>query len=142
MASAVPKTERLLKICVNHYKAPTCSDADFEKFMTTSHIQAAAGIIARHGIVRYAQYLTPLEARNIFAPDITAMPPGWMLSPYDAQTQYYVRSANDLRGLLMDPEWHEKVGKVETEYTNVGDVMIMVGWETVYIEEGEVVNVP
>ena len=70
------------------------------------------------------------------------MPPGWTLSPYDAQTQYYVRSAEDLRGLLMDPEWHEKVGKVETEYTNVGDVMIMVGWETVYIEQGEVINVP
>lgn len=42
----------------------------------------------------------------------------------------------------MDPEWHEKVGKVETEYTNVKDVMVMVGWETVYIEEGMMVNVP
>jgi hypothetical protein len=68
MASAVPKTERLLKICVNHYKAPTCSDADFEKFMTTSHIQAAAGIIARHGIVRYAQVTTSFLPYSSYLP--------------------------------------------------------------------------
>ncbi|RDW76192.1 hypothetical protein BP5796_07013 [Coleophoma crateriformis] len=134
-------TEKLLKICVNHYKAAECSHEDFEKFMTTSHVRAAAGIIARHDVVKYAQYLTPPTARAIFAPDVSTLPPGWSLSPYDAQTQYYVRSADDLRGLLMDPEWHEKVSKVETAYTNVSEVMIMVGWETVYIEDAKVINV-
>jgi hypothetical protein len=66
--------------------------------------------------------------------------PGWALSDFDAVTSYWVRTPDDIRALLSDPEWAEKVSEREKHWVNTGNVVITAGWETVYLEDGQIVN--
>ncbi|KAL4971441.1 hypothetical protein BDW68DRAFT_196000 [Aspergillus falconensis] len=131
--------QRLLKITVLHYRKSGVSEADFTRWIQEDHIQRAARIIQRHNVVHYTQYLTPSSAREIFLPDL-AHKPGWRMADFDAVISYYVRSPDDMRALLSDPEWIEQVNAREEAWADVRNVVTMVGWETVYIRDGAVVE--
>ncbi|PWY83907.1 hypothetical protein BO94DRAFT_519513 [Aspergillus sclerotioniger CBS 115572] len=134
-----PQPQPLLKITVLHYRKPGVSEADFMRWIQEDHIQRAARIIQKHNVVHYTQYLTPSSAQEIFLPDL-AHKPGWKMADFDAVISYYVRSPDDMRALLSDPEWREEVNAREEAWADVHNVVTMVGWETVYIRDGEVVG--
>lgn len=67
-------------------------------------------------------------------------PPGWVMADYDAVTNYWVRDAEDLRQLMADQEWAEKVSTDERSWVDLDRATIFAGFETVFIEEGEFVT--
>ncbi|KAF2136528.1 uncharacterized protein K452DRAFT_322356 [Aplosporella prunicola CBS 121167] len=129
----------LLKLSVQHYRKEGVSEEAFTRWIQEDHIRRAVRILQKHNVVRYAQYLTPSAAREMFQADL-AHKPGWKLADYDAIISYWVRSADDMRGLLADPEWAEQVNARETEWADTVNVVTMAGFETVYIEDGQIVN--
>lgn len=58
----------------------------------------------------------------------------------DAILTYYVDSLDDLRRLLEDPEYQTKGRVKEKGWMDPSKGEIRVGWETTYIEKGQVVN--
>lgn len=62
------------------------------------------------------------------------------MSEFDAITSYWVNDPDHVRALLADPEWKEKVSDVESPWVNAEVASILMGYETVYIDGGELVN--
>jgi hypothetical protein len=77
--------------------------------------------------------------RDAYAAELQGMErKGWAMSEYSLMTSYWVRSPDDMRALLADPEWHEKVNEPEKDWIDTENIVILAGYETVYIEDEEI----
>jgi hypothetical protein len=65
---------------------------------------------------------------------------GWNMAPYDAATIYWVTDAQNLRNMLNDPDWNNKVVAFESGWINQHKVDVQVGTQTTFIEDGKIVN--
>lgn len=53
---------------------------------------------------------------------------------------YYVRSFEDMKAILSDPEYQARGRETEVGWIDTSKGQVKVGWETIYLENGEVVN--
>lgn len=62
------------------------------------------------------------------------------MAPYDAATIYWVTDVQNLRNMLNDPDWNNKVVAFESGWIDQHKVDVQVGTQTTFIEEGKIVN--
>lgn len=67
-------------------------------------------------------------------------PPGWGMADYDITTSYWVRDPDDMRRLLEDEDWAKFVSAVEVDWVDLDRASILVGYETVFVDGGEIVG--
>ncbi|KAI1398818.1 hypothetical protein F4819DRAFT_11293 [Hypoxylon fuscum] len=65
--------------------------------------------------------------------------PGWKVIGCDMIVSYWLRSSDDLRSLATDPEW-PKMTETEKDYSDLGHIELIVGFETMYLVDGKIVN--
>lgn len=63
------------------------------------------------------------------------------MTPYDVTSSYWVSDPATLRELLTDPDWEGKVVAFEKDWIDTSRAEVQIGWETTYLEGGEMVNV-
>jgi hypothetical protein len=67
--------------------------------------------------------------------------PGWKLAPFDVTSTYWVDDPDKLKALLADPDWENNVIASEKPWIDTERAECQVGFETTFIENGEIVNV-
>ncbi|KAI1776651.1 hypothetical protein F4818DRAFT_411320 [Hypoxylon cercidicola] len=137
------KQQQLLKFSVQHYRLKTVSEGDFVRWLHEEHVPVAAQIIKKHNIFRWSITLNPVALQQAFGQELnTSMgkPPGWQMADYDAVTNYWVRDPEDLRQLIKDEEWAEKVSAEELNWLDLDRASILAGFETVFIDDGQIIT--
>ncbi|KAK4449718.1 hypothetical protein QBC34DRAFT_463111 [Podospora aff. communis PSN243] len=136
-----PSATPLLKFSVQFNRKEGITEEAFTTYMNTVQMPRAAPVIKKHGIVKYSLFLCPSPMRAAFGDELVNQldKPTWKMTEFDAMTSYWVRSPDDLRALLADPEWEEKVTGPEAEWIDMETVVVLTGFETTYVEGGELV---
>lgn len=62
------------------------------------------------------------------------------MADFDATTTYWVRDPETLRNMLSDPEWDAQVQDVEDGWIDKDRASILVGWELVSVEDGQIIE--
>jgi len=89
------------------------------------------------------QFITPASLRTFFQADLDKLKgslPGWKMTQYDVTSSYWA-TPDQLRALLTDPNWEGKVVKFEEGWIDTSRAECQIGWESVYLQDGEIVNV-
>ncbi|KAI1353991.1 hypothetical protein F5Y01DRAFT_274926 [Xylaria sp. FL0043] len=133
---------QLLKFTVQHYKSPNVSDDAFMKWYQEEHRPRMVKLVHKHNVARYALFLTPSFLRNGFQEDLQKFrgKQGWKMADFDVTTTYWVKDPEHLRNMLSDPEWDAQVQDLEEGWVDQERALIQVGWETVYVEDGQVIE--
>ncbi|KAI0471775.1 hypothetical protein GGR56DRAFT_682028 [Xylariaceae sp. FL0804] len=138
--------QKLLKFTVQHYKDANVTDEEFSKWYLEVHRPRMVRLVHKHNVARYALYLTPSSLRAAFQEDLdkfrgaAAGFKGWQMADFDVTTTYWVRNPDELRNMLADPEWDEQVQKPENGWIDQDRASIQVGWENVYVEDGQIIE--
>ncbi|KAH8816997.1 hypothetical protein F5884DRAFT_873860 [Xylogone sp. PMI_703] len=133
--------EQLLKFTVQHYRKAGVSEDNFVKWMKEVHVPSAIKLIQKHNIVNYSVFITPTFLQHAFTAEIEQLKKPWSMANFDAVTSYWVRSPDDMRGLLTDPEWLQSINEPEKEWVAAENVVVLAGFETVYLQDGKICNV-
>ncbi|ROW12643.1 hypothetical protein VMCG_00583 [Cytospora schulzeri] len=135
MANAQP----LIKFDVCIYKKDDVSQEDFFNWATKEYPVKATALIKRHGVVKWAQIVQPVQFREPLRHALkTEMGrPDWTIPDYDLVTTYWLRSLDDMLALTTDPEWAE-LEKGAQAISNMSIGHFVVGHEIVQFEN----NVP
>lgn len=84
--------------------------------------------------------MTPSELRKPWEEEMAARP-GWEFSTFDSVDSFWVRDPQDFQNLLSDPEWTGgKFRESEATFGNMQSAVIIVGIDTVYLEDGQIIN--
>ena len=139
------------------------SEDEFHAHWTRKHAPLASAWLQRNGIIGYTQvsslhvhvchshslprispnptlqYHTPKSTRDLAAG--VAKEFGWTLADYDGHVEFMVRSIEDLKKAVEDPEYPERVLPDEQRFLDQSSSVVTLGWEEVYVEDGKVVNI-
>jgi hypothetical protein len=66
---------------------------------------------------------------------------GWQIAPYDGHVEFVVQSMDDLYKAVQDPDYPARVGPDEQKFLDVARSTVTVGWEEVYVLNGEVIDI-
>ncbi|KAI1822644.1 hypothetical protein F4861DRAFT_513886 [Xylaria intraflava] len=135
---AEPK--QLLKIEAFHYKLPSVSDDDFKKYVDEELTPKWLAVVKRHGVVRYTSTFTPSTFAKQFGPTLEKVRPGWTMKEAHMTLTYYVEKFEDMLELVGDPEYQSRGRDIEIGWIDASQGQLKLGWETTYIENGQVVN--
>ncbi|KAH9908269.1 hypothetical protein F4778DRAFT_716734 [Xylariomycetidae sp. FL2044] len=131
---------QLLKIEAYHYKLQEKSDEDFQKFVQDVLTPKWVTLVKKHQVVKYTSTITPSAFSEKFRPHLEKTRPGWTMNEANLTLTYYVRDFEQMLKLTADPEYQSRGRDVEKGWIDSSKGHIKVGWETTYVEEGEVVN--
>ena len=67
--------------------------------------------------------------------------PTWEVSKADVVIQYWMPSLDNLMKVVTDPDWEGKAVKGQEKYIDVSRGTTHICEETVYLEDGQVINV-
>ena len=97
-----------------------------------------------HQQLTFGQYLTPDTFKKQFQVDLDNLKggcaAGWNMSPHDAATIYWVKDPQNLRNMLNDPDWNNKVAVFEKGWIDQNKVDVQVGTQTTFIEDNKIIN--
>ncbi|KAI1455403.1 hypothetical protein F4805DRAFT_436086 [Annulohypoxylon moriforme] len=131
----------LLKFSVMHYKKEGVSDEAFKKWFEEEQIPRSISIFKKYNIARYSMFLTPAVLREAFDQELKERRnTNWKMADFSAVTSYWVHDVDDLRNVLSSDEWAEKIAGPETDWVNMESAVVLAGFETVYLEHGEIIN--
>ncbi|KAL1901980.1 hypothetical protein Sste5346_001686 [Sporothrix stenoceras] len=131
-------TEPLIRVtvCVNRKKGTT--EEEFNKYWAYEHGPLALDWLLRCGIVRYVQYHTTSEYRDLAKKMSEAVGrPGLQ---YDGMGDFWVRKYEDFEAAFLDPEYQEKIRPDELRLIDMDTVAVTVGVEYVAIDDGKIVT--
>ncbi|KAF7551828.1 hypothetical protein G7Z17_g4761 [Cylindrodendrum hubeiense] len=131
-------TESLIRVtvCVNRREGTT--EEEFNKYWAYQHGPLATPWLQRCGIVRYVQYHTTSEHRNLAKKMSEAV--GRPLLQYDGMGDFWVRKYEDFEAAFLDLEYQEKIRPDELKLIDMDSIAVTVGVDYVAIDGGEVVE--
>ncbi|KAI0843911.1 hypothetical protein F5Y00DRAFT_249943 [Daldinia vernicosa] len=105
---ASPRETLLTKFEVCLYKKHDISYEDFVEWTTKVYPPKAISIIKKHGIVKWAQIVTPPTFREPFRQTLKDMGRlKWTAPDYDLVMSVWLRSIDDMLALYKYPKWIE-----------------------------------
>ncbi|XXH02498.1 hypothetical protein Hte_008874 [Hypoxylon texense] len=138
--SAKP-VEQLWKFQVQHKKKPDVDTEAFYKWYKDELMPECIRLVKKYNIPRYSVFFTPPAVRQPWRDDFEnrLQKPHWSIPDWDATTCYWVRDPEDLKQLQADPEWTSRVNAMEEPWI-ASAISISIGYETIYFEDGTVMN--
>ncbi|CRK28107.1 hypothetical protein BN1723_005130 [Verticillium longisporum] len=67
--------------------------------------------------------------------------PGWKVNDCDLVLEYWVKDLESLKSLASDPEWIQTALEPGNDWFDMSGPTIRIGYDTTYLEHGEIVNV-
>ncbi|KAF2642236.1 hypothetical protein P280DRAFT_467628 [Massarina eburnea CBS 473.64] len=135
-----PQRELVIKLSGLRYKAEGISEQEFHDHASKIHAEKAAKIQLRHGALKVTQLHTPKALSDLYRNQMSwAVQPGWDIDDHDIEVSVYVRSPEDMKKILTDPDFQEIV-QGETHIIDNSRGTLRAGWEEVYIEDGKIVE--
>ncbi|KAK6949358.1 hypothetical protein Daesc_009433 [Daldinia eschscholtzii] len=131
---------KLIKYTVEHYKKAGVSDADFVKWFNDVQVANGLPLIKKHGIVKYAVHFRDAQLSTAFRAELDKVRPEWEVSGADLTIEYYLPDIYLIQNLLADPEWESKAAKDQANFVDLSKSTIHIGYETIYLENGNILN--
>ncbi|KAI1802870.1 hypothetical protein F4811DRAFT_527315 [Daldinia bambusicola] len=131
---------KLIKYTVEHYKKAGVSDAEFVQWFNDVQVANGIPLIKKHGIVKYAVHFRDVELGAVLQAELKKVHPGWEVSGADLTIEYYLPDIYLIQNLFADPEWESKAAKDLADFVDLSKSTIHIGYETVYLENGNVLN--
>ncbi|RYP92159.1 hypothetical protein DL770_001740 [Monosporascus sp. CRB-9-2] len=133
--------EQLWKFQVQHKKRPEKDPEAFYNWYKDKLMPECVRLVKKYNIPRYSVFYTPPALRQPWREefDNRLQKPHWGIPDWDATTCYWVHHPDDIRKLQADPEWTSRVNAMEEDWI-ASAVHISIGYETVYFDDGKVLN--
>ncbi|KAB5513243.1 EthD domain-containing protein [Coniochaeta sp. 2T2.1] len=131
-------TEPLIRVTVCVNRKPDTTEEEFNKYWAYQHGPLATEWLLRCGILRYVQYHTTSEHRNLAKKMSEAV--GRPMLEYDGMGDFWVRKYEDFEAAFLDPEYQEKIRPDELKLIDMDSIAVTVGVEYVAIDDGKVVE--
>ncbi|CAM1508144.1 Fc.00g049920.m01.CDS01 [Cosmosporella sp. VM-42] len=125
---------QLVKFEFHHNKREDVSYEDFVSFVKNEWLAAALPIIKRYGIVHYSMTFSDPKQRASLSEQVKAasMGSGVTVSDFDVVSTYYLPDHNSLFAMRADPEWQDKVAKIQEPWVSMETGLFVIGHETQY----------
>ncbi|ETN41587.1 uncharacterized protein HMPREF1541_03523 [Cyphellophora europaea CBS 101466] len=134
--------QRLYRFSLYVKKRPDITEEEFNRHWSKEHAPLVKEWLKRYGILKYTQYHTPksleTEART-----------KWLelgqleRQPWDGVVEITVKDIKDFYDARNDPFYIEKVIADEEKFvSNREEASWTIGWEEVYVKDGECVDMP
>ncbi|KAH6968157.1 hypothetical protein FAVG1_11695 [Fusarium avenaceum] len=130
----------VLKVSALHYKDASKTDEEFEKHINENINPAWMQLVKRHEVMKYSVTFCPCEVSEALAKTVERVRPGWTVIDSHAVLSYWVRDMKHMLALTSDPEYQEIGRTSEAGWIDSSRGEIMVGYEKVYIENGDIVD--
>ncbi|KAH7312619.1 hypothetical protein B0I35DRAFT_513942 [Stachybotrys elegans] len=132
----------MLKVSVLHYRDPSRDEETWIKWYMEEHIPRFIPIVQRHGIHRCELYITPQSLKDKFQADLDELKGDGdeRMASYDAVITYWVTDPQQMRNMLTDPDWTDKVAAFEVGWIDLSKMDMQIGTQTTFIEGGAIVN--
>lgn len=76
-----------------------------------------------------------------FQTDLEKVRPTWEVSKADFVLEYWLPDMGCLKNLIADPEWNESAVKGQDDWLDMSKSTIHIGYDTTYLEDGNILNV-
>ncbi|PVH85752.1 hypothetical protein DL98DRAFT_583344 [Cadophora sp. DSE1049] len=114
------------------------TEDEFHAHWTRKHATLASAWLQRNGIIGYTQAITS-ETLSISTPSSQTL--SSTIPQNQHTTMGMLRSVEDLKKAVEDPEYPEKVWPDEQRFMDQSNSVVTVGWEEVYVKDGKIVNI-
>ncbi|KAH7312449.1 EthD domain-containing protein [Stachybotrys elegans] len=131
-------TEPLIRISIAVRRKPGISEEEFSHYWAHKHGPLASEWLKRNRIVRYVQYHTTSQHRNLAQGMAEAI--GKPLMAYDGVGDFWVRRYEDFEAAFLDPEYKERLQPDEDKFVDRDSVSLTVGVDYVCVDNGEIVH--
>ncbi|KAG9231276.1 EthD domain-containing protein [Amylocarpus encephaloides] len=129
-------TEPLIRITVCVNRKPGTTEEEFNQYWANQHGPLASEWLLRCGILRYVQYHTTSEHKNLAKKMSGAT--GRPILNYDGMGDFWVKKFEDFEAAFLDPEYQEKIRPDELKLIDMDSVAVTVGVEYVTIDDGKI----
>ncbi|KAM7193987.1 hypothetical protein V8F33_007493 [Rhypophila sp. PSN 637] len=133
-----------LKVSVLHYRDKSRDEGEWMKWYLEEQIPRFVSVAHKHGIDRLELYFTPSAFKEQFQSDLDTLKggcaAGWNMAPYDAVVTYWVTDPQNVRNMLNDPDWNDKVVAFEKGWIDQTKVDVQIGTQKSFIEDGKIDN--
>ncbi|KAK4184882.1 hypothetical protein QBC35DRAFT_466056 [Podospora australis] len=128
------ETPQLIKLEICLYKQKDITSDEFINWVTKEYHLKAAPLMRKHGIVQWAQTITPPHFREPMREAFVLQMgrTNWTVAEYDIVMTYWLRSLNDMAALVQDPEWIE-LEKEAWRWGNMDIGHVVVGHEIIQL---------
>ncbi|ROT36441.1 hypothetical protein SODALDRAFT_335541 [Sodiomyces alkalinus F11] len=130
----------VLKVSALHYKDASKTDEEFEKHVHENINPAWVQLVKRHGVFKYAVAFCPSIISAKLAEKVEKTRPGWTVISSHAVLTYWVRDIEHMLALTADEGYKELGRTSEVGWIDSTKGEVMVGYERVYIENGEILD--
>ncbi|KAH8173539.1 ethD domain-containing protein [Sarocladium implicatum] len=130
--------EPLIRITVCVHRRPGISEDAFHRYWAYEHGPLAAEWLKRCGVLKYVQYHTTTEHKNLAKKMSDAV--GRPVLDWDGMADFYVRRYEDFEAAFLDAEYLERIRPDEVKLMNMESIRLTVGVEFVCIDDGELVK--
>ncbi|KAM0339116.1 hypothetical protein ACHAPU_011069 [Fusarium lateritium] len=130
----------VLKVAALHYKDASKTDEEFERHIHENINPAWVKLVKRHEVFKYTVTFCPCEVSESLAKTVERVRPGWTVIDSHAVLTYWVRDMKHMLALTGDPDYQELGRTTEAGWIDSSRGEIMVGYEKVYVEDGEIVD--
>ncbi|KAI1392615.1 uncharacterized protein F4822DRAFT_134107 [Hypoxylon trugodes] len=134
-------SHQFLKLSVIHWRVPGVSEEDYQNWIHKTIIPPMMRLVEKHNIVHYSVTSTPSSLHPEWNAMIAGLGrgPAWKVVDCDMIVNYWLRSSDDLKALATDPDY-PKITATEKDFSDKDHAEIIVGYETLYLVNGKVVN--
>ncbi|KAI0895719.1 hypothetical protein F4806DRAFT_502670 [Annulohypoxylon nitens] len=133
--------QKLIKYTAEHHRKEGISPEAFLKWFREEHLPNGLPILKKYGITRYAVHTRLPNECTAFRVDLEKVKPSWIISDADLVIEYWLPSMDVLKDLNADTEWNEKAIKGLGNWLDSSKTVVHIGYETVYMENGNIINV-
>ncbi|KAI1392919.1 uncharacterized protein F4822DRAFT_426120 [Hypoxylon trugodes] len=132
--------QKIIKYSLEHFRKDGISEEAFLKWFQEYHLPYGVPLMKKHGVVKYAVHTRVPPLCDAFQDIIEKIRPGWEVSKADLVLEYWMPDLSCLNSLIEDPDWNGKAVKGQEDWLDMSRSTIHIGYETTYLEDGNVVN--
>ncbi|ETS86015.1 hypothetical protein PFICI_04040 [Pestalotiopsis fici W106-1] len=133
--------QKVIKYTVEHNRKDGVSEEDFIEWFTNTLIPQMVPVMQKNNILKYAVHKTDHQISTAFQSQVDKVRPGWVVSKCDLILEHWVNDLGDIMKLSQDPEWAAAL-KDQDVWMDNSKSNIHIGYDTIYIEDGTITNVP
>ncbi|KAG7145944.1 putative oxygenase like protein [Verticillium longisporum] len=110
-------------------------------WFTGQFLPRAVAVLKKHNVLKYAVQKMDSQVGAAFQAEAGQVRPGWKVNDCDLVLEYWVKDLESLKSLASDPEWIQTALEPGNDWFDMSGPTIRIGYDTTYLEHGEIVNV-
>lgn len=129
------------RVTILVYRNPKLTSSQFHHHWTNIHAPKASAHLAKFGVTKYRQYHTPSSLQGTLSKSLPSLGiEEGKIAEYDGFVELLMPDLECYERARNDQYYKDVITPDELEFADMEKSKLLVGWEEVYIENGEAVN--